>query len=125
MVVFATLALVLAVLLTAGPAGAGDAVVEAARLTAQADGRFRIDVTVRHADTGWDHYADAWSVTGPGGEPVYGTRTLLHPHVNEQPFTRSLSGVALPDGVTQVFVIAHDSVHGPGPSAGPFPVPGR
>jgi len=45
---------------------------------------------------------------------VLATRTLLHPHENEQPFTRSLSGVRIPDGVTEVIVRAHDKVHGYG-----------
>ncbi|TVO58927.1 hypothetical protein [Denitromonas halophila] len=68
-------------------------------------------VTVRHADTGWDHYADAWEVRGPDGA-VLGRRVLLHPHENEQPFTRSLGGVKIPAGVSRVRVLAHDLVHG-------------
>ena len=72
-----------------------------------------ISVTVRHADTGWDHYADAWEVVGPDGT-VYGKRVLYHPHVNEQPFTRSLDGVKIPENVGSVTVRAHDSVHGLG-----------
>ena len=94
----------------AGPAVAGPAdVVEA---EAVADGeRWSFRVTVRHADEGWDHYADAWRVVGPDGT-VYGTRELLHPHVDEQPFTRSLSGVAIPAGIDTVAVEARDSVHG-------------
>ena len=83
-------------------------------LTAKAEkmgGAWRFDVTVRHADTGWEHYADAWRVVGPDGT-VYGTRTLYHPHVDEQPFTRSLSGVQIPKGVRNVVIESHDSVHG-------------
>lgn len=76
-------------------------------------GNWHFDVTVAHADTGWDHYANAWDVVGPDGT-VYGTRELLHPHVDEQPFTRSLSGVVIPEGVNQVTVRARDSVHGYG-----------
>ena len=38
-------------------------------------------------------------------------RTLLHPHVDEQPFTRSLGGVAIPSDVSRVTVRAGDSVH--------------
>ncbi|MEM6676367.1 MAG: hypothetical protein AAF675_00690 [Pseudomonadota bacterium] len=68
-------------------------------------------VTVEHADTGWDHYADAWRVVGPDGT-VFGTRVLAHPHVNEQPFTRSLSGVSIPTSVERVRIEGHDSVHG-------------
>lgn len=75
--------------------------------------RWRFDVTVKHADTGWDHYADEWRVVAPDGT-VLGTRTLHHPHVNEQPFTRSLSGVVIPDDLEEVIVQARDSVHGYG-----------
>ena len=71
---------------------------------------YHFSVTIRHADTGWDHYADKWDVTGADGS-IYGTRTLYHPHVDEQPFTRSLSGVTIPAGVQEVTVRAHDSVH--------------
>jgi hypothetical protein len=33
---------------------------------------------------------------------VLGTRELLHPHVTEQPFTRALAGVAVPEGLAEV-----------------------
>ncbi|WP_386679584.1 hypothetical protein [Loktanella sp. R86503] len=49
-----------------------------------------IDVTLAHPDTGWDHYADGWRIEDEKGN-VLATRTLLHPHVNEQPFTRGLA----------------------------------
>ena len=101
--------------LAALPALAGEADVIAAQARASGDG-WSFDVTVRHADAGWEHYADAWRVVGPDGT-VYGTRTLLHPHVDEQPFTRSLDGVAIPADVTEVTVEAHDSVHGWGGTA--------
>ena len=71
---------------------------------------YRFDVTVQHSDTGWDHYADQWEIVAPDGK-ILGTRKLLHPHVNEQPFTRSLSGVVIPNNIRQVSVRAHDSVH--------------
>ena len=79
----------------------------------QEDGTWRFDVTVRHADTGWEHYADAWEVVGPEGSPV-ATRVLAHPHVEEQPFTRSLSGIEIPLEYEYVLVRAHDLVHGSG-----------
>ncbi|MEO0960036.1 MAG: hypothetical protein AAFY66_16515 [Pseudomonadota bacterium] len=91
-------------------APAGPADVVGAEATAQGD-TWRFSATVAHGDTGWDHYADAWRVVGPDGT-VYGTRELAHPHVNEQPFTRSLSGVRIPDDVDEVRVEARDSVHG-------------
>ncbi len=74
-------------------------------------GTYRFDVTVAHKDEGWDHYADAWQVVAPDGS-VLGVRTLFHPHVNEQPFTRSLSGVKIPAGIKTVTIRAHDKVHG-------------
>lgn len=61
------------------------------------------DVTLSHSDTGWDHYADGWDVVDAQGN-VLGTRTLHHPHVDEQPFTRSLRHVMLPDGTRSVFI---------------------
>jgi hypothetical protein len=94
-------------------ASAGEADVVAATLTPSGDGTWRVEVTVAHADEGWDHYADAWEVVAPDGT-VLGTRTLLHPHVDEQPFTRTLSGVAIPADVTAVTIRARDSVHGHG-----------
>lgn len=106
----------------AGPALAGPPVVERVEAARGADG-WRFDVTVRHADEGWDHYADGWEVLGPDGARL-GHRPLAHPHVDEQPFTRSLGGVAIPDGVGAVTVRAHDSVHGWGEAVMvPLPAP--
>jgi len=112
---FRALAIAVAIGATAVPAvcGAGDADVVKVDARRETDGRWHFDVTVRHADSGWDHYADKWDVVGPDGN-VIATRTLLHPHENEQPFTRSLSGVVIPDAVTVVTIRAHDSVHGYG-----------
>ncbi|MDH5445762.1 MAG: hypothetical protein OEY52_09410 [Gammaproteobacteria bacterium] len=69
------------------------------------------NVTLEHGDTGWKHYADAWRIVDTKGN-VLGTRTLWHPHVDEQPFTRSLSGINIPTKTTKVYVEAHDKVHG-------------
>ncbi|MFQ5971249.1 MAG: hypothetical protein ACE5Q3_02890 [Alphaproteobacteria bacterium] len=102
----------LLVLLAGSGAGAGEADIVDARATRTGES-WRFDVTVRHDDTGWDHYADKWEVLAPDGT-VLGTRVLLHPHENEQPFTRSLTGVELPDGIDTVIIRAHDSVDGYG-----------
>ena len=72
---------------------------------------WKFDVTLRHGDTGWDHYADAWRILDPEGNPL-GTRNLAHPHVKEQPFTRSLPGVRIPDGLNEVGIQARDNVSG-------------
>lgn len=74
---------------------------------------YAINVTVQHADEGWNHYADKWEVIDDQGT-VLATRVLAHPHVNEQPFTRGLSGVKLPGKMVTLTVRAHDSVHGYG-----------
>jgi len=74
-------------------------------------GTWRFDVTLRHDDTGWEHYADGWEVLAPDGTSL-GLRVLVHPHVNEQPFTRSLGGVVIPEGITAVTIRARDNVDG-------------
>ena len=84
------------------------------------DGTWTFYVTVRHPDSGWEDYADGWDVLTPDGivlkpDPASPfTRLLLHPHENEQPFTRSQSGIAIPPDVTQVRVRAHDLADGYG-----------
>ena len=94
-------------------ARAGEADVLKVEAAAQGDGFWRFRVTVAHADGGWDHYADKWDVVAPDGT-VLSTRVLLHPHVGEQPFTRALGGVTIPENVAEVTLRAHDSVHGYG-----------
>ena len=109
----ATVALLLFLLPGAGSVSAGEAIVEQVRVERTAGGTYTFHVTVRHADTGWDHYANAWTVHAPDGT-LLGERVLYHPHVDEQPFTRSLSGISIPSGVTRVIVRARDSQHGEG-----------
>lgn len=99
--------------LVSGASVAGD--VEIVDATAkEGAGGWTFSVTLKHGDTGWDHYADLWEVYTPEGE-LLGKRVLAHPHVNEQPFTRSLSGVQIPDDITSVIIRARDSVHGVSP----------
>ncbi len=94
-------------------AGEADVIaVEAFALPKAGENVFRFRVTVRHDDEGWEHYADAWEVVGPDGA-VLGRRVLLHPHVNEQPFTRT-GDYTIPPDVQEVIVRAHDKVHGLG-----------
>ena len=68
-----------------GIATAGEADVLGVKTVFVEGGQWRFDVTVRHADAGWDHYADRWVVVAPGGQ-VLGTRVLLNPHENKQPY---------------------------------------
>ena len=105
------------------PAQADEADVVSATIKETAPGVYTISAAVKHADTGWDHYADGWDVLGPDGE-VIATRILAHPHVDEQPFTRSQSGIHIPHGVSKVTIRARDSVHGIGGETVTLDVPG-
>ena len=80
-------------------------------VTVKCSGACTFNVTLKHADAGWDHYANEWIVVALDGS-ILGSRVLYHPHVHEQPFTRSLSGVSIPAGIKQVTIRAKDSVHG-------------
>lgn len=104
---------VAAFLAISAPANAGEVDVVDVAITQSAPGVYRFDVTLLHDDEGWDHYADRWEIRDGDGA-VLATRVLAHPHVNEQPFTRGLGGVALPRSLSAVTVAAHDSVHGYG-----------
>ncbi|MEH6632170.1 MAG: hypothetical protein V7776_15225 [Halopseudomonas aestusnigri] len=95
------------------PSIAGEADVVTVEAHQESNGHWRFNVTVRHDDTGWDHYVNKWDIVSEDGE-VIATRVLHHPHENEQPFTRSLSGVEISSEVKSVIVRAHDSVDGYG-----------
>ncbi|MEL0660958.1 hypothetical protein V6255_17650 [Psychromonas arctica] len=45
---------------------------------------------------------------------MLGKRVLLHPHDNEQPFTRSLCNVEIPKTIQKVVVNAKCNLHGVG-----------
>jgi hypothetical protein len=90
---------------------ANDVKILAADFQSNDGNRWSVNVTLQHADTGWDHYADNWRVVDSQGN-VLGDRVLYHPHVDEQPFTRGLSDVKVPEGITTVYIEAHDKVHG-------------
>ena len=102
--------LLLSMMFIAGTAQADPPVIEAVSAT-QSGNAWRFDVTLSHSDTGWDDYADGWRVLDMNGN-VLGTRVLYHPHVTEQPFTRSLSGVAIPAGTLEVQIEAKDLIGG-------------
>jgi len=104
---------VLITVMVSNPLFAGEADVVGVEVNREGPRVYRFDVTVTHSDTGWKHYADGWEVLAPDGS-VLETRVLYHPHVHEQPFTRSLSGVKIPEGITAVRIRARDSVHGHG-----------
>ncbi len=97
---------------TTTPVGALDCPeVLAVELRETGPGVFNVSTTVRSVDVEGVSYADAWEVRDGSGR-VLGIRVLTHPHANEQPFTRSLGNVEIPNDVLEVEVEARDSVRG-------------
>ncbi len=90
---------------------AGDVAIREAKFQKEGNNTWSVNVTLQHADTGWDHYADHWRVVDEA-DNVLGDRVLYHPHVDEQPFTRGLGNVRVPSDITTVCIEAHDTVHG-------------
>lgn len=105
-----TIRLTVALTCLAFAANADPILIEAVDARQSGD-QWNFSVTLRHADGGWDHYADGWEIQSEDGT-VLGYRELLHPHVNEQPFTRSLGGVQIPADESVVIIRAHCSVDG-------------
>lgn len=108
----APFATIVALMMMSLPVLAGKADVLAATAT-PSGGSWNISATIKHADEGWKHYANSFQVLTMKGD-VLGTRVLYHPHVDEQPFTRSLGGVKIPENITRIRVRAGDIVHGYG-----------
>lgn len=104
-------ALMVSALLFGIVAWAGEADVVAAKVRRTHDGAYDFEVTVKSNDRGWNYFADAFEVLTPD-EKVLGTRVLLHPHENEQPFTRELYGVKIPQGVERVVIRARHKPKG-------------
>ncbi len=73
-----------------------------------------VAVTVSSLYDSESRYADAVRVRSTDGATVYGTLELAHDHATEQPFTRILTGLAIPSGVTMVVVEGHDRANGGG-----------
>jgi bacillopeptidase F (M6 metalloprotease family) len=67
-------------------------------------------ITIKHQDSGWEHYANSFEILKEDGT-LLKRRILTHPHVKEQPFTRSVQGVKLHKDITHVIIRARDSRH--------------
>ncbi|MAN79548.1 MAG: hypothetical protein CMM77_06295 [Rhodospirillaceae bacterium] len=123
--IVSTLAIAAACLLsTSGGTMADQPRVVHAEASPNGDGSYTVSATVRHGDTGWDHYADNFEVLAPDGT-MLARRVLYHPHVDEQPFTRSVGDVVVPPGIKRVIVRAHDKVHGYGKGTVTLTLPDR
>ncbi len=85
--------------------------VTAVEVSAGSDG-YTFDVTISSPYDSPERYADAFRVRSGDGATAYGVRELAHDHAAEQPFTRSLTGVRIPPGVTEVVVEGRDQANG-------------
>lgn len=87
--------------------------VLAAVLTGDSDGGWSLDVTLSSEYDSPERYADGWRVLDADGE-VLGEHTLTHDHADEQPVTRTQTGLEIPDGVDVVTVEGRDTENGYG-----------
>jgi hypothetical protein len=87
--------------------------VVAATLTSDGAGSYSVEVTISSPYDTPERYADGWRVLTLDGEEL-GSHTLLHDHASEQPFTRTQSGLLVPDGIDEVLVEGRDLVNGYG-----------
>jgi hypothetical protein len=85
-------------------------------VTKEESGNWCFGASVLHNDEGWEHFADGWEVIDQEGNQL-GYRTLHHPHVNEQPFTRSQCNIKIPVEISKVIVRAKCNKHGFGGKA--------
>ncbi|MBC8454845.1 MAG: hypothetical protein H8D71_01420 [Deltaproteobacteria bacterium] len=96
----------------------GNADVTSVFARQEKDGKWTFHVSVEHPDVNWNDFADGWAVVLPDGVTLQPdpfqqfTKHFRHPHVDEQPFTRTQKGIEIPDGVDTVIVRAHDKKDG-------------
>ena len=98
--------------------------VVAVRVRAAAPGVFDFDVTVSSPYDTASRYADGFRISTTTGK-VLGERQLLHDHKTEQPFTRDLYSVRVPEGIAKVVVQARDQKYGYGGKVVEVVLPGR
>ncbi|CAN5514086.1 hypothetical protein BH20ACT10_BH20ACT10_17150 [soil metagenome] len=84
---------------------------------------YSVDVTVSSPYDSPERYADGWRVLDPDGD-ILGEHELMHDHASEQPFTRTQTGLEIPDGVEEVTVEGRDLENGYGGETVTVPVEG-
>ena len=91
-------------------AGAADVIAATARHAA--DGTLNFEVTMRCDDRGATYFCDRFEILSPSMR-VVGVRRMLHDHTDEQPFTRELQGVNVPNGFPRgVLIRGHHNARG-------------
>lgn len=96
--------------------------VLAVELRPKGEGIFDVAVTLSSPYDTAQRYADGWRVLDADGN-VLGSHTLLHDHAAEQPFTRTQSGLVIPDGVAEITVQGRDQANGFGGLTLTVPIP--
>ena len=93
-------------------------------VTDAGDGRYHFDVTLSSPYDTPERYADAFRVLTLAGD-LLGVRKLFHDHANEQPFTRRLRDIEVPEGVPRVVIEGRDKQNGYGGDVVEASLPGR
>ena len=88
---------------------AGEADILSAEVESVGGEFYRFNVSVQHNDESWKHYVTRWEVLDLDSK-LLAVRVLRHPHIKEQPFTRSVTAI-IPEGTNKVIIRAYDSVH--------------
>lgn len=78
------------------------------------EGTWTFEVTVSSPYDSPERYADGWRIVAD--DQVFGEKTLTHDHAGEQPFTRTQTGVQIPEDVSTVTVQGRDLENGFGGS---------
>ncbi len=97
----------------AGSAATGEQFpdVVKAEISGDAGGPYSVAVTMKSPYDSAERYADSMRVRSADGD-VYGERKLGHDHAGEQPFTRDITDVKIPSGISEVVVEGHDQKSG-------------
>lgn len=82
-------------------------------LEATGENTYSLSVTISSPYDSPERYADGWRVLAPNGD-VLGKHELMHAHENEQPFTRTQTGLEIPQDVEKVTVEGRDLKNGYG-----------
>lgn len=95
-----------------------------AELSPEGGETWSLAVTVSSRYDTPERYADGWRVLAQDGE-VLGTHELMHDHAGEQPFTRTQTGLRIPEDVDEITVEGRDLANGYGGDTATIAVPNR
>ena len=96
--------------------------IVAVEATSSGDRTYDFAVTVSSPYDTPERYADGWRVLTADGD-VLGEWTLLHDHAGEQPFTRTQTGVSIPNEIGSVVIEGRDLENGYGGETFPVDLP--